>query len=400
MVNYVCIGKGTTDANGVAHLTHDCQGNELSEVGYRGSGAGDTLIMASLDNPVDVGSIISNVLGISDVDNYLLSLTGDKSIGQTGDHITLSATLTNNGIPVSGKVINFVDPDNSSFSGTYPETTTINQYIGVAWTLSCSYGGYVFVGNNSNFLLISKSVGSVGVYVNGNQSASMTLVNGTVSLNGNVISSGGYSLDCSSYGIDLTNLRSVQVQSGTIEVSVSPIAVASAVTNSSGVAIFDYVCTGSGQKEFGAVYGSLQSETYEVLDCLFLDDCTSDKTSSYSKANCTLALTDGTLVATKSASGDAFVEIEPTGTALNSYLGNTIKMECDIISVPSNVRLQIIQQVSGSWQYAQSDVGTSGNLNVSTLINSSATRLRLRLTLGDLSASDTCTFKDFKVYPI
>ena len=60
MTNYTCIGIGTTDENGIAHITHDCEGNPLSEPGYHGSGAGETLIIASLDKPVSVESILSN----------------------------------------------------------------------------------------------------------------------------------------------------------------------------------------------------------------------------------------------------------------------------------------------------------------------------------------------------
>ena len=108
MTNYTCIGIGTTDENGIAHITHDCEGNPLPEPGYPGSGAGETLIIASLDNPVNVESILSNILNIIDEDSYKLTLTADKSIIQTGEVATLSATLTNNNIGVVNKTVNFL----------------------------------------------------------------------------------------------------------------------------------------------------------------------------------------------------------------------------------------------------------------------------------------------------
>ena len=53
-VHYRCIGKGTTDSNGVAHITHDCEGNALTDDGYKGVGAGLMDFIASTDAPSDI----------------------------------------------------------------------------------------------------------------------------------------------------------------------------------------------------------------------------------------------------------------------------------------------------------------------------------------------------------
>ena len=146
MTNYTCIGIGTTDENGIAHITHDCEGNPLSEPGYHGSGAGETLIIASLDKPVSVESILSNILNITDEDRYKLTLTADKSIIQTGEVATLSATLTNNNIAVVNKTVNFLKKEEVFRDG------------GITGDSSAEYWAW-----NSSY--VSQSVGSTGTTV-------------------------------------------------------------------------------------------------------------------------------------------------------------------------------------------------------------------------------------------
>ena len=57
MTTYRFIGTGETDASGVARLTKDPQGQTIS--GYTGSGVGEVDFVASLDNPIESGSIVS-----------------------------------------------------------------------------------------------------------------------------------------------------------------------------------------------------------------------------------------------------------------------------------------------------------------------------------------------------
>ena len=72
MVKYRCIGKGTTDNNGIAHITHDCEGNILSDTGYSGTGKGLVDVVASTINPSDItGSAFqSDVCEIADTLKY------------------------------------------------------------------------------------------------------------------------------------------------------------------------------------------------------------------------------------------------------------------------------------------------------------------------------------------
>ena len=53
MVNYIYLGYGTTNSNGVAKLDHDANGDALTD-SYTGVGAGEVDIVASMDSPSDI----------------------------------------------------------------------------------------------------------------------------------------------------------------------------------------------------------------------------------------------------------------------------------------------------------------------------------------------------------
>ena len=64
MTSYRYIGYGVTDSNGVAHLDHDKNGNPIN--GYTGTGAGEVDVIASTDNPITSGSIVSETYSLID----------------------------------------------------------------------------------------------------------------------------------------------------------------------------------------------------------------------------------------------------------------------------------------------------------------------------------------------
>ena len=74
MVFYKYIGYGVTDENGVAKLDHDAEGNPLTH-SYTGTGAGEVDVVASLDNPVLEGSIVSEIYEILDTIFYCKGAT-------------------------------------------------------------------------------------------------------------------------------------------------------------------------------------------------------------------------------------------------------------------------------------------------------------------------------------
>ena len=74
MTSYRYLGYGVTDSNGVAHLKKNAKDQDID--GYTGVGAGEIDIIASLDNPIVDGSIVSvpcNVLDCYKYDEGLLA---------------------------------------------------------------------------------------------------------------------------------------------------------------------------------------------------------------------------------------------------------------------------------------------------------------------------------------
>ena len=64
-MSYVYLGYGTTNSEGVAHLDHDADGEPIDH-SYIGVGAGEIDVLASLDNPIVEGSIVSEIYEILD----------------------------------------------------------------------------------------------------------------------------------------------------------------------------------------------------------------------------------------------------------------------------------------------------------------------------------------------
>ena len=78
MTSYRYLGYGTTDANGVAHLKKNASSQDVD--GYVGTGAGEVDVIASLDNPISQGSIVSGTYPVLDTKFY------DKGLSGTGEH--------------------------------------------------------------------------------------------------------------------------------------------------------------------------------------------------------------------------------------------------------------------------------------------------------------------------
>ena len=94
---YKYLGYGVTDSNGVAKLDHDAEGQELQH-SYTGVGAGEVDVLASLDNPVSSGSIVSEIYSVLD-GLYFEDGASDKSANwnlsnvgysSNGEYVTLN----------------------------------------------------------------------------------------------------------------------------------------------------------------------------------------------------------------------------------------------------------------------------------------------------------------------
>ena len=69
MTNYRYLGYGVTNENGVAKLEYNSEGQKRDH-SYVGVGAGEIDVVASLDNPVSSGSIVSETLSVWDTIKY------------------------------------------------------------------------------------------------------------------------------------------------------------------------------------------------------------------------------------------------------------------------------------------------------------------------------------------
>ena len=78
MTNYRYLGYGVTDSNGVAKLDHDANGDPLTH-SYTGVGAGEIDVLASLDNPISSGSIVSEPCNVWDCTYCDIATTGQKN---------------------------------------------------------------------------------------------------------------------------------------------------------------------------------------------------------------------------------------------------------------------------------------------------------------------------------
>lgn len=81
------IGYGYTNANGVATLDYDAEGNELQSSGYVGTGAGEVDISASA--VIDGSTFVSEPSSVIDGTFYDQATTGHKNTNWTVDRVTV-----------------------------------------------------------------------------------------------------------------------------------------------------------------------------------------------------------------------------------------------------------------------------------------------------------------------
>ena len=89
MSEYIYLGYGVTDANGVATLDHSPSGSSLSH-SYTGVGAGETGVVASLANPINSSSSQSGTYTVIDALYYDDATTDNKANYTLGTGMTIS----------------------------------------------------------------------------------------------------------------------------------------------------------------------------------------------------------------------------------------------------------------------------------------------------------------------
>lgn len=120
MTVYKYLGYGETDESGVAHLEYDADGEPLDPVGYTGVGAGEMDFIASLDNPIESGSIVSVPYEVLDCGYYDEAVDGKKN----ENYNLSSGTSSQVSVSEDGTLIEF-----DSQYRFYSPTTTGTSYL-------------------------------------------------------------------------------------------------------------------------------------------------------------------------------------------------------------------------------------------------------------------------------
>ena len=274
----------------------------------------------------EVQSIITSNGGVlyEKPQSWSLSLTGDKSVMMTGETATLTATLTNNNVPVSGETIYFDGILNStSTTRTITDTETIVSSKYDVLTVP-STPDFLYLDKDKHIELTSFN-GSIILTIDrvttGQDISNISVDNGILSYTEEGVTE---TVDISSYDLSVVSCTS----GGTATIGDYGYY---AVTNSNGVATVSYVGKGTGDLNIQAIYnGSLSSEIYVIEDCLYWNDGSSITGLEIdSNVNCT---SNGEYITiTTSTSGEKDVKIPVTLTG--DWTFETTVAEIGVVNV-------------------------------------------------------------------
>ena len=109
MTNYTYLGWGTTDSNGIAKLDHDADGEPIDH-SYTGSGVGEVDVVASLDNPIVSGSVVSTPYEVLDTLFY-----DDGTETPTSSRYNITSGDTNVSVVTDGIKVERTSASSSSY---------------------------------------------------------------------------------------------------------------------------------------------------------------------------------------------------------------------------------------------------------------------------------------------
>lgn len=163
VVNYRCIGKGVTNSNGVAQMTHSSSDNgvtftQLANNGYEGVGKGKVDIVASMDKIINSGSVQSEPYPITDAIYYDKGILNDpqttdiwynqqNAVNTRGD--TYSEITENGGTAILRlKTANSIDKTNICVEfDVWQDGATSNNFMSFVNTTMSTYTGTYNLGN-------------------------------------------------------------------------------------------------------------------------------------------------------------------------------------------------------------------------------------------------------------
>ena len=353
MVAYRYLGSALTNANGVA--TFD----------YQGTGAGEIDVIASLDNPITDGSIVSETLSVMDTLLYdtgtdpnhniwtgdTSALTRNSEYSRLEEQTTDTTVAINTVMPTGLWVLTMSIKRDGHYTNW--NINILNNNVSVfgcatptndVWTdITLVYDGsfiYYFE-NGSTTPTIKTSVmldDTKNTVLRLQTPQSMTYVdfkdlivlregqsNISIGSSNPVIQSGDTAtINGSLYESGLI------VKNATLDVYKNGSKVGTASTGDSGVASYTYTGVADGEVEFQCRYGNIVSEPYPVIDALYLDDASSDNSSSYWKGS-GMTLTHANGKYTVQCTSDyRRLRFYPSSTLQNAIKNHNIKFRCSI----------------------------------------------------------------------
>lgn len=185
-------------------------------------------------------------------------------------------------------------------------------------------------------------------------------------------------------------------------------------TDSNGEATFTYTGGGLGRIGFSAEHGTFQSETYEILDCIFLDVATTgNKNTNWSGSPTITTGDDGTLCSNSTSSnifyrvieGGSLKQLSPsyavefdvveysgTVTIINDSTNNdSIRKSLGALSVSSNSHVKVTYDGDVFKYYVDDTHRTTQDITITV----ESTHCGFRI-----DPSSSLKYKNFKVYPI
>lgn len=194
------------------------------------------------------------------------------------------------------------------------------------------------------------------------------------------------------------------------------------VTNSNGIATYNYIGVGAGKINTIAKNCSVVSNTYPVLDCIFMDyksDGTKN-TDYYKSTNATVTSSDGEITVYGTATGmyisnqvitgdfEAILEcknVNGNGVRVGFFDTNTASFAKSrkIILTNSDYNYLKFKRISGAWTVQRSTDGetwtTISNYDTSTLTSENC-YFGVHVQIPSGSDERRLTYKNLKIYPI
>ncbi len=168
-------------------------------------------------------------------------------------------------------------------------------------------------------------------------------------------------------------------------------------TDKKGIAKYTYTANGDGATNIYATWNTLTSPTEKLEDCLFWDDCTTDRHTEYGvRTNySSVAYDSNNEVLNVTILTTNYGHIQKTGL-LNDIKGKTVTFSADV--VPTNCEVRFEFYPKGSMTNPSDWVSTASTIEVKNIeVPSDATNGFFRLRTQNQTTGSSFTVKNFKV---